>query len=153
MWKKRLNMIANVKPTPNPKPEKVSKRMASSLSCHKPLGSCDIIGVVESGPSHCVESGFPQSPVFPSNEVLGNERNWFPCGILPVKLLYERFNQEREVREVSCCGIFPERLFHERSIDSSRVRLPSYDGICPMKLLYDMLSPCSETRLPIDSGM
>jgi hypothetical protein len=44
----------------------------------------------------------------PSNELLGNDKNWFPCGILPIKLLYERFNHEREVREVNSCGISPE---------------------------------------------
>jgi hypothetical protein len=58
----------------------------------------------------------------PSNELLGNVKNWFPCGILPVKLLYERFNQEREVREVNSCGISPERELKERSIDSSLVK-------------------------------
>jgi hypothetical protein len=89
----------------------------------------------------------------PSKELLGNDKNWFPCGILPVKLLYERFNQARDVREVNSCGISPERWFQERSNDSSRVKLPRCDGICSIKLLCDILSPCNEESLPTDSGM
>jgi len=89
----------------------------------------------------------------PSKELYGNEKNWFPCGILPDKLLYERFSQLRKVREVRTCGISPERWLQERSIDSSLVKLPSCDGICPVKLLCDTLSPWSETSLPIDLGM
>jgi len=67
--------------------------------------------------------------------------------------LWERFSQEREVREVNSGGISPERQLQERSIDSSLVKLPSCDGICPVKLLCDMLSPCSETSPPIEPGM
>jgi len=51
MWQKDLNMIANAKPTPKPKPTKTNKMMASSLSCHKVLGSgANVLRVVESGP-------------------------------------------------------------------------------------------------------
>ena len=44
MCQKRLNMIANVKPTSNPKPEKVSKRMASSSTKKEKLGKLGAVG-------------------------------------------------------------------------------------------------------------
>uniref|UniRef100_A0A0D9Y3L2 Uncharacterized protein n=1 Tax=Oryza glumipatula TaxID=40148 RepID=A0A0D9Y3L2_9ORYZ len=144
-----------MKPTVNPRPEKMNKRIMPSLSCQKLLVSegDDALGDVEPGVSHCLESGLPQRLTLPSKELLLNDPNWLPCGILPFKLLYERFNEAREVREVNSRGISPESLFQERSNDSIWVRVLSCDGICPVKALCDRLSPCSEASFPIDFGI
>ncbi|EEC69994.1 hypothetical protein OsI_00508 [Oryza sativa Indica Group] len=144
-----------MKPTVNPRPDKMNKRITPSLSCQKLLVSegADSLGDVEPGVSHCLESGLPHRLTLPSKELLLNDPNWLPCSILPVKLFYERFNQAREVREANSGGISPESLFQERSNDSIWVRVLSCDGMCPVKALCDRLSPRSETSFPNDFGI
>jgi hypothetical protein len=66
-------MIANAKPTPNPKPENMNNRATPTLSSHQLLPSEE---AAELGVSHCLDSGLPQRPTLPSNELLENEKNW-----------------------------------------------------------------------------
>jgi hypothetical protein len=111
MWQNDWNQTANMKPTVNLRPEKKNKRITPSLSCQKLLVSegADSLGDVEPGVSHCLDNGFPQRLALPSNELLLNDPNWLPCGILPVKLLYERSRISRSLNKSIFEGIDPLR--------------------------------------------
>lgn len=115
MWHNDSNQTANMKPTVNPRPEKMNKRITPSLSCQKLLvpEGADALGDVEPGVSHCLDNGFPQRLALPSNELLLNDPNWLPCGILPVKLLYERSTKQERLERLTVEG-FPLRACSKR---------------------------------------
>ena len=86
------------------------------------------------------DNGFPHKPKFPFNELFLNVSNcfpcgiylfdkYFPCGIKPMRLLWETLNHSRKVSFASCGRICPKSLFWERSNDSNIVRFPKDGGI------------------------
>ncbi|KAH7677932.1 hypothetical protein IHE45_07G115700 [Dioscorea alata] len=99
--------MANANPTPNPSPLNIQIQISSMSSSGDALLRF-VEGSMLVELTHCLDNGKPQSPGFPSNEALGNVLNWFPCGILPTKLLFDRFRKDKNVREVREFGISPE---------------------------------------------
>ena len=79
------------------------------------------------GPSelaHLLDNiGLPQNFVFPSNELFWIVRNCFPCGIGPIRLLWDTFKKARKVSSTSFGGVSPTSIFWERSSDSRFVKV------------------------------
>ncbi len=89
---------------------------------------------------HVLFKAIPQRNGLSSNEDAPKVSNWFEFGILPLRLLCERFNWLRNVSKPSWSGMFPERLFQERSSKRSNVIFESADGMLPFKSLCDKSS-------------
>ena len=62
---------------------------------------------------HFFDNGFPHKPKFPWNEPFSNVSNCFPCGIEPVRLLWETLNHSRKVSCANCCGISLKAYFEK----------------------------------------
>ncbi|WRX13660.1 hypothetical protein QQP08_006147 [Theobroma cacao] len=74
-------------------------------------------------------------------------------GILPEKLLYDRFNRVKEARDVKLCGIAPERWLCDRSSDSSSCKFPIFSAMLLLRKLLDKFKMRSAERLLISSGI
>ena len=107
----------------------------------------------ESDTQHFFDNGFSHKPKFPPKELFSNVSNCFPCGIEPVRLLWETLNHSRKVSAASSSGISPYNLFWERSSDSSFVRFPKDGGMCPMRILLEQLSIIRPFKSPTDFGI
>ena len=111
----------------------------------------------ESFPEQFCWRGGPQSPLLPMyiTDGLSELRvsSWRPDGILPDKLLYDRFKASNDARPDKLDGISPESLFSERSRDTSDFMAPIKFGICPLYLLDDKFKFITAARDVMSVGI
>ncbi|GER46518.1 aspartyl/glutamyl-tRNA(Asn/Gln) amidotransferasesubunit B [Striga asiatica] len=78
---------------------------------------------------------------------------WVLCGILPVKLLYDRFRLLKKDMVVMLLGILPDNEFLEKSRDTRFFMFPMLFGMDPVRRFRDRFNDWSSTRLVISIGI
>lgn len=73
--------------------------------------------------------------------------SWVLEGILPIKLLLDKFKWLNNVKLDMLCGIAPESWFTEKSTDSNALMVPIPSGIIPLKVLKEKFIDCNAFKI------